>query len=169
MSRVPREDGTVQRSIRQNGWKDLGNTDLVITEWPAPDPKNPPIGQCPTPNPNIVQGPYPEPLSELLGSTTSELVLDFMRQEDQAEIARLKLRDRCWVIVDGNNRQTGVVNAIKDKNPKVAVCARVIVNIYFTFNLYHCRVVDISFPWDPGAPLRPAPTSRQGFAVAFFS
>ena len=167
MSRVPREDDTVQRSIRQNGWKNVGDTDVVITEWPCPDRSRKAL--FPFPNPNFVQGPYPEPLSELLGSTTSGLVLDFLRQEDQAEIARLKIRDRCWMIVDGNNRQTGIVNAIQDKNPNVPVCARVIVNIYFTFNLYHCRVVDISFPWDPGAPLRPAPTSRQGFAVAFFS
>jgi len=168
MSRVPREDGVVQRSIRQHGWKDVGNTDLVITEWPA-QYHNPAVPSQ-YPNPNLVQGPYPkEPLSEVLDSTTSELVLDFLKPEDQEEIARLRIKDRCWMIVDGNNRQTGIVNAIQDKNPKVPVCARVIVNIYFTFNLYYCRVVDISFPWDPGAPLRPAPTSRQGFAVGFFS
>ena len=157
MSRVPREDDTVQRSTRQHMWKDLGNTDLVITEWPAPYHK--PAVQSPYPNPTIVhQGPYPkEPLSVELDSTTSGLVLDFLRQEDQAEIARLKIRDRCWMIVDGNNRQTGILSAIQDKNPRVPVCTRVIVNIYFTFNLFYCRVAVISLPCDTCAPRQPKP------------
>jgi hypothetical protein len=155
MSRVPREDDTVQLSIRQSGWKNVGDTDVVITEWPCPDPKNHP--NVPYPNPDVVQGPYPEPLSEMIGSTTRELVLDFMNEEDQKEIARLEILRRCWMIVDGNNRQTGILRAIQDKNPKVPVCTRVIVNIYFTFNLYYCRVDDILLPWDTCAPRRPAP------------
>ena len=167
MSRVPREDDIVQQSIRNGGWLNTGHTDVVVTEWPTPvtewpcpDPQNrgqDSMGAFPYPNPKVVRGPYPEPLSEMLSPTTRELVLDFLNEEDQNEIGRLKLRDRCWMIVDGNNRQMGILKAIEDQNPKVPVCTRVIVNIYFTFNLYYCRVAVISLPWDTCAPRRPAP------------
>ena len=115
------------------------------------------MGAFPYPNPLVVRGPYPEPLSEMLSPTTRELVLDFLNVEDQKEIARLKIIERCWMIVDGNNRQMGILKAIEDQNRNVPVCTRVIVNIYFTFNLYCCRVDDILLPWDTCAPRRPAP------------
>ena len=153
MSRVPREDAIVQLSIRNGGWQNTGHTDVVVTEWPCSNPAN----RGPYPNPLVVRGPYPGPLSEMLSPTTRELVLDFMNEEDQKEIARLKLVERCWMIVDGNNRQMGILKAIEDQNPNVPVCTRVIVNIYFTFNLYYCRVAVISLPWDTCAPRRPAP------------
>ena len=160
MCRVPREDDTVQQSIRNCGWLNTGHTDVVVTEWPAPVREGPcsnPANRGPYPNPLVVRGPYPGPLSEMLSPTTRELVLDFFNVEDQKEIARLKIIERCWMIVDGNNRQMGILKAIEDQNPKVPVCTRVIVNIYFTFNLYYCRVAVISLPWDTCAPRRPAP------------
>ena len=167
MSRVPREDAIVQLSIRNGGWLNTGHTDVVVTEWPTPvtewpcsNPANrgpDSMGAFPYPNPLVVRGPYPEPLSEMLSPTTRELVLDFFNVEDQKEIERLKIIERCWMIVDGNNRQMGICKAIEEKNPNVPVCTRVIVNIYFTFNLYYCRVAVISLPWDTCAPRRPAP------------
>ena len=156
MSRCPRDDDSVQLSIRANGFLNIAQSDVVITEWPCPESRDS-MTPFPIPNPDVVRGPYPEPLSEMMSPTTRELVLDFLNEEDQNEIARLKLRNRCWMIVDGNNRQMGILRAIEDQNPKVPVCIRVIVNIYFTFNLYYCHVGVISLPWDTCAPRRLAP------------
>ena len=100
MSRVPREDAIVQLSIRKDGFSNVCDTDVVITEWPCPatewpcpDPQNRPqncmVEAFAYPNPDVVRGPYPEPLSEMLSPTTRELVLDFLNEEDQNEIARL--------------------------------------------------------------------------------
>ena len=61
-----------------------------------------------------------------------EPVMDSDDAKDQKTWKELRIDERRWIIVDGNNRQVGIKRAIANGNKLVPVCTRLIVYIQFT-------------------------------------
>ena len=105
MSRIPREDDTVQISIMAKGFLDIVGQQLSIVEVP-PEEEN---------------GDYPTSLSK-----TPTQVPDFLNlKPDNDSVAPLQLQARNWMTVDGNNRQVGVQRATDAG--RIPVCTYVTV------------------------------------------
>ena len=110
MTRFPRDDDDVQVSIQTEGFRDITQTAVVIVEWPGEDANYPHV-----------------PLREQhLTHDDGEPMLDFLDPGDQKTWKELRIDERRWVIVDGNNRQSGIKTAIAQGSPLVPVCTRLI-------------------------------------------
>ena len=115
MTRVPREDDAVQLSILGQGYFDITKSAPCIVEWPIQRGEK---GYC----------DYPEvPLREQRMTHYGEVPeLDFIDPGDEKAWTDLQIAERRWVIVDGNNRQSGVKTAIAKGSTLVSVCTRLI-------------------------------------------
>ena len=110
MTRFPRTDDDVQVSIQTEGFRDITRAELVIVEWPTEDANYPNV-----------------PLREHnLTHDDAMPMLDFLDTDDQKTWKELRLDERRWVIVDGNNRQMGIKTAIEQGSLLVSVCTRLI-------------------------------------------
>ena len=115
MTRLSRTDGEVQLSIRNTGFHDITRTALVIVEWPIS------MGECDG------YSTYPlVPLRQQRLTHDCEPELDFLDSGDEKMRKDLRIADRRWVIVDGNNRQSGIKTAIAKGSTLVPVCTRLI-------------------------------------------
>jgi hypothetical protein len=115
MTRVPRQDDAVQLSILAQGYFDITKSAPCIVEWPIQRGEK---GYC----------DYPEvPLREQRMTHYGEVPeLDFIDPGDEKAWKDLQIAERRWVIVDGNNRQSGVKTAIVKGSKLVPVCTRLI-------------------------------------------
>ena len=115
MTRVARIDDAVQLSILAKGYFDITKSAPCIVEWPIQRGEK---GYC----------DYPEvPLREQRMTHYGEVPeLDFLDPGDEKAWTDLQIAERRWVIVDGNNRQSGVKTAIAKGSTLVPVCTRLI-------------------------------------------
>ena len=115
MTRVPREDDDVQVSIQTEGFKNITRVALVIVEWPIQQGESTGYAN------------YPQVwLREQQMTHDGEPELDFLDPGDEKMCKDLRIADRRWVIVDGNNRQSGIKTAIAKGSALVPVCTRLI-------------------------------------------
>ena len=115
MTRLPRADDDVQVSIQTDGFRDITQTALVIVEWPVSQGENTEYANYPA-----------VPLREHRLTHDGEPELDFLDPGDKKTWKDLRIDERRWVIVDGNNRQSGIKTAIAQGSPLVPVCTRLI-------------------------------------------
>ena len=115
MTRVPREDDAVQLSILLKGYINITQSAPCIVEWPIQQGENTGYANYP-----------PVPLREQRMTHAGVPELDFLEPDDEKARTDLRIAERRWVIVDGNNRQSGVKMAIVKGSTLVSVCTRLI-------------------------------------------
>jgi hypothetical protein len=115
MTRVARIDDAVQLSILGKGYIDITQSAPCIVEWPIQQGENTGYANYP-----------PVPLREQRMTHAGVPELDFLDPDDEKAWTDLRIAERRWVIVDGNNRQSGVKTAIAKGSTLVSVCTRLI-------------------------------------------